>query len=102
MYPHIPMKASVIKEGEFYYIPLSNGYFACGLLLEVEKKSGRKTMTILVGLHDWTGQELQTKEDIYNFPIIEQGVMQINLIAHVGGEVIGFKPFNDDNLKPLP
>ncbi|WP_444944727.1 Imm26 family immunity protein [Microbulbifer sp. ZKSA006] len=102
MYPHIPKKASEVKEGDFYYIPLSNGWFACGRLLEIKKKSGRKTKSILVGLHDWTAARHPTAEDIHNCPIIEQGVMHINSIGHVGGEVIGFKPLIDDNLKPSP
>ncbi|WP_036193773.1 Imm26 family immunity protein [Marinobacter daepoensis] len=102
MYPITPKKPSEIREGDFYYIPLSNGWFACGRLLEIEKKSGRKTKSILVGLHDWTGRAKPTAEDIHNCPIIEQGVMHINSIGHVGGEVIGFKPLGDDGLKPLP
>ncbi|WP_445364512.1 Imm26 family immunity protein [Microbulbifer sp. ANSA003] len=102
MYPHIPKKASEIKEGEFFYIPLSNGSFACGRLLAIEKKSGRKTKSILVGLHDWAGENYPTKEDIHNCAIIEQGVMHINSIGHVGGQVIGFKPLSEDNLEPMP
>lgn len=102
MYPHIPTKASEIKDGEFYYIPLSNGCFACVRLLEIERKSGRRTKTILVGLHDWVGEKHPTSEDIHDCPIIEQGVIHINSIDHVGGVVVGFKPLSDDNLESLP
>jgi hypothetical protein len=101
MYPFVPVKASEIQEGDFYYIPLSNGKFACGRLLLLKRKSGRKTKSILVGLHDWTGDEYPTKEDIHQCDIIEQGVMHINSISHVKGEVLGHKPLSEDNLKPL-
>jgi Immunity protein 26 len=101
MYPSIPTKASEIKEGEFYYIPLSNGNFACGRILQIEIKSGRKTKSILVGLHDWTGQNHPTKEDIHMCPILEQGVIHLSSINHVGGMIIGYKALGEDNLKPL-
>jgi hypothetical protein len=101
MYPFVPTKASEIKDGDFYYIPLSNGNYACGRLLLIEKKSGRKTKSILVGLHDWSGRNHPTKEDIHECTIIEQGVMHINSIGHVGGEVIAHKPLDEDDLKPL-
>ncbi|TVV42250.1 hypothetical protein [Thalassolituus sp. C2-1] len=100
VYPFIPTKASEINEGDFYYIPLSNGYFACGRLLEIEKKGGRKTKRVLVGLHDWSGCDYPRKEDIHGCGIIEQGVIHINSIGHVGGEVVGQKPLNEDGLRP--
>jgi hypothetical protein len=100
MFPFIPTKASEIQNGDFYYIPLSNGHFACGRLLLIEKKSGRKTKSILVGLHDWSGKNHPTQEDIHKCNIIEQGVMHISSIGHVGGKVIGHKPLGEDNLKP--
>ena len=101
MYPFVPKKASEIKEGDFYYIPLSNGHYACGRLILIKKKSGRKTQSILVGLHDWSGSKYPTKEDIHQCKIVEQGVMHVTSIGHVGGEVIENKPLEEDNLKPL-
>lgn len=101
MQPFIPTKASEINNGDFYYIPLSNGRFACGRVLIIEEKSGRKTKSILVGLHDWNGERFPTSEDIHGCKIIEQGVMHINSIGHVGGEIVGHKPLEDDGLKPI-
>ncbi|MAB42076.1 MAG: hypothetical protein CMK77_07305 [Pseudomonadales bacterium] len=101
MYPITPTKVSEIKEGEYFYIPLIDGRFACGRILMIEKKNDRKTKLFLAGLHDWSGKELPSNDDIHERPIIEQGVMHINSIGHVGGEIIGFKPLQDDGLKPL-
>ena len=101
MYPFTPTKASEIKEGEYFYIPLSDGRFACGRILLIEKKNGKKTKLLLVALHDWSGANHPTKEDIHSRPIIEQGVMHINSINNIGGEIIGFKPLGEDGLKPL-
>ncbi len=100
-YPFIPTKVSEIKEGDFFYIPLSNGWFACGRVLLFKRKSDRKTKSILVGLHNWTGKDYPTKVNIHMCPIIEQGVMHINSISHVGGEIIGCKAPKEDGLKPL-
>lgn len=100
-YPFVPTKASEIQDGDFYFIPLSNGKFACGRVLLIKKKSGRRTKTVLVGLQDWSGENHPTKEDIHECKIIEQGVIHINSIGYVGGEVIGHKPFDEDGLKPL-
>jgi hypothetical protein len=101
MYPITPTKVSQIKEGEYFYIPLSDGRFACGRILVIEKINGRKTKLLLVGLHDWSGKKHPTQEDIHGCPIIEQGVMHINSISHVGGEIVGFKPLSEDGLRPL-
>ena len=80
---------------------MSDGSFACGRLLLIEKKSGRKTKSILVGLHDWSGRNHPKKEDLHDCKIIEQGVIHINSIGHVEGKVIGHKLLDEDNLKPL-
>ncbi|MCO1336989.1 Imm26 family immunity protein [Microbulbifer sp. OS29] len=101
MYPFVPTKASQIQDGDFFYIPLSNGNFACGRLLLIEKKSGRKTKRILVGLHEWSGEKHPTNEDIHQCKIIEQGVMHINSIGHIEGKVVGYKSLDEDDLKPL-
>ncbi len=101
IFPFVPTKASEINDGDFFYIPLSNGNFACGRLLIVKRVSGRRTKSILVGLHDWSGTSYPTKENIHKCPIIEQGVIHINSIGYVGGKIIGHKPLEDDNLKPL-
>ena len=101
LYPFVPTKASEIQDGDFYSIPLTNGKFACGRLLLIKKKSGRRTKAILVGLHDWSGEKHPTKEDIHECNIIEQGVIHINSIGYVGGEIVGHKPLDEDNLKPL-
>lgn len=101
MYPLVPKKASEIQEGDYYYIPLSNGKYACGRLLEIQRKSGRRTKTILVGLHNWSGDAYPTKEDIHQCEIIKQGVIHLNSISHVKGEILGHKPLSEDDLKPL-
>lgn len=101
MYPIVPIKASEIKEGEYFYIPLSDGRYACGRILLIKKKDGKRTKLLLAALHDWSGEKLPTREDIHRCPIVEQGVMHINSIGHIGGEIIGHKPLEEDNLKPL-
>lgn len=101
MYLFIPAKASEISEGDFYFIPLSDGSYACGRILAFQKKNGRKTQRVLVGLHDWSGKQHPTHSDIHESPIIEQGVMHINSINQVGGNIIGCKALEEDGLKPL-
>lgn len=99
-YPFIPKKASEVEDGDFFYVPLSNGKFACGRLLLIQRKSGRKTKSLLVGLHNWIGKGHPSNQDIHNSDIIEQGVMHINSIGYIEGEVIGNKPLIEDHLKP--
>lgn len=101
VYPFLPKKPSEISEGDFYFIPLSNGRFACGRILLIERtSSGRKTKSLLVGLHDWSGNEHPTAACIHECKIVEQGVMHINSIDVVGGKVLGNKPLEEDKLKP--
>jgi len=69
-------------------------------LFLIERKNNRKTKLLLVGLHNWSGENRPTDKDIDQTPIIEQGVMHINSIKHIGGEILGLKLLEEDNLKP--
>ena len=99
MIPFVPKKISEVEAGDFYSIPLSDGSFACGRLLLIERKNGRKTQSLLVGLHEWHGQSPPTSEDLHESKIIEQGVIHVKSIGHVGGKILGRKPLKEDGLK---
>ena len=41
------------------------------------------------------------QDDIHGCPLVEQGVIHINSISHVGDAIIGFKPLQENGLKPV-
>ena len=100
-YPFVPERASQIEDGEFFSIPMKDGRYACGRILLIERKSGRKTKNLLVGIHHWCGDKKPTPEDIHQRPIIEQGEIHINAIGYMGGAVLGHKCVHEDDLTPL-
>jgi|SRR5690606_20997073 hypothetical protein len=100
-FPLIPQKSSDVEDGDFFSIPLSDGRFGCGRVLSILRKSGKRTKTLLCGLHDWAGPNHPEPQDIDGTPIIEQGVMSLEAIAWVKGSVLGWKDLSEDGLKPL-
>lgn len=56
MYPFIPTKASEVKEGELYFIPLSNGTYVHAVAFSyVKRKVGKKINVSLLACT--TGRE---------------------------------------------
>ena len=64
-YPFIPKSTSLMKEGQYWDIPLSNGKFACGRVLQFDYSNGKKnSRSFLAGLMDWVGENPPTSDTI--------------------------------------
>ena len=101
-YPFVPKTTAHLRPGHFWQIPLSNGQFACGRVLQVptDRRYGNRT-TILAGLMDWSGSSLPTSEAIAGRAILDQGNAHVATISWNGGQVLGHRPLEADDLQPL-
>jgi hypothetical protein len=101
-YPFVPKSTSYMKEGQFWDIPLSNGKFACGRVLQFDFSRGKKNSRgFLAGLIDWVGESLPTSDAIAGAKLLEQGKGHIRMIEFNRGQIRGFRPLELDNMKPF-
>ncbi len=91
-----------MKEGQFWDIPLSNGKYACGRVLQLDYSAGKRhSRSFLAGLIDWVGEDLPTSDVIAGAKLLEQGTAHIRTIAFVGGEIRGSRPLDQDGITPF-
>jgi hypothetical protein len=74
---------------QFWPIPLSNGIFACGIVLDLV--DGRKN-EFLAGLVNWSGSKEPKSEDIVGLGVVDQGIGHINMIQEGYGWITGVLP----------
>jgi len=89
-------------EGQFWDIPLSNGLYACGRVLQFDYSTGKKdSRGFLAGLLDWTGQRLPDFESIAGTKLLYQGDVHIRTIAFNKGLIRGYRPLELDGITPF-
>jgi hypothetical protein len=100
-YPFTPRSNARLEPGQFWSIPLSDGRFACGRVLGVDRDAeyGRRTRFI-AGLLDWVGPEPPSAESIAGAPLLEAGHAHIATISDEGGALLGERPLESDGLVP--
>ncbi|MCP1452243.1 immunity 26/phosphotriesterase HocA family protein [Priestia megaterium] len=97
-YPFVPRTNKYLIPGQFWPIPLSNGTFACGRVLEV---SSEYTKGFIAGLMDWVGNEPPTNEELRGSSIIKQGDGHIKMIQEtsINGMIFGYRDLELDDLE---
>jgi hypothetical protein len=100
-YPFVPISTAYIEPGHFWSIPLSEGGYACGRVIQLcVKDKKRNSRTFLAGLMDWSGDARPTSEAIAGCSVIEQGQVHIKTIKENGGEILGFRDLALDGIEP--
>lgn len=103
-YPFEPKSTAYLEPGQFWGVPLSDGRFACGRVLAVPREpdafvpAGRRMF--LAGLHSWVGDARPTSEDIAGAELLAQGFAHIRTIRENGGQVLGRRPLDLDDVVP--
>ncbi len=89
-YPFEPKSSTKLIPGDFWSIPLKNGSFGCGVVIEhlPNDKLGAK-VGFLGGLLHWQGQYPPQVHDLSNSKFIAQGVMHIRAIKNSSKLIIG-------------
>ena len=104
-YPFVPKSNRYLAAGQFWAIPLSNGRFACGRVLDVPRVDDLhvpvNTRMFLAGLLDWVGTEPPSGERLAESGVFDQGFAHIKAILTTGGEILGSRPLVLDRIVPM-
>lgn len=95
-YPFTPKSTSYLEPGQFWAIPLSNGNYACGVVLS-KLSNGKKieNRVFLAALIDWNGANEPVPKKIENAKFIKIGAAHIKAIQSMGGGIIGKAEISD-------
>jgi len=92
----IPKSTTSLHPGHFWAVPLDDGRFACGRVLQLDTEmipSPRRAF--FGGLHDWIDDVPPTSSAIADAGFVAYGVMHIKAITETGGRVLGGCPLLD-------
>jgi hypothetical protein len=95
-YPFTPKSTASMIEGQIISIPLSNGTYACGRVLEIRK--GSRT-AFLVALMDWNSPNSPDSNTITNSKILKHGQVHIKAIIESGSEIVGHRELALDEIE---
>ena len=86
--------------GQFWAIPMSDGRFACGRVLRVDRDRafGARTMFVAAVL-DWVGDEPPTVDSIAGAPVLAVGIAHVQVIGDNGGTVLGERALESDGIE---
>ena len=98
-YPFVPKTNAKLVPGQFWAIPMSDGRFACGRVLRVDRDRdfGARTMFVAAVL-DWVGAEPPTSESIAGAPVLAVGVAHVQVIGDNKGTVLGERALELDGI----
>jgi hypothetical protein len=84
-YPFVPKSTVNLRVGDFWSLPLSDGSYAAGIVLQ-KAPSGTigARVTFCGGLLNWNGRSTPELEDLANGALLAQGYMHILSIANFG------------------
>ena len=98
-YPFVPKSNRWLVAGQFWAVPLADGRFASGRVLQVHgSHTFGGSRAFFGGLHDWVGDALPTAEAIGGTGLVAYGVMHIKAITQTGGPILGCRPLEADGL----
>lgn len=99
-YPFAPKSTTYLEPGQFWSIPLENGCFACGRVLQLQIVDGqRDRRCFLAGLLDWSGTSLPTDKAIAGAQLLDHGQVHIKAITENGCEILGFRCLEMDGIE---
>lgn len=96
-YPFRPKSNRFLLPGQFWAIPLENGTFACGRVIEIEPDS---RTGFLPGLMDWLGDAPPLADDIKGCKVLAQGSVHVKTVHETGlnGMILGNLSLIEDNI----
>ena len=101
-YPFVPKSANWLIAGQFWALPLSDGTFGCGRVIEVPPFESRTSRVVfLAGVLDWHSTVVPTSDSIAGARCLQQGQAHIRAITRTGGELLGYRDLADDGIEPL-
>lgn len=100
-YPFVPKSAASLLRGQFWALPLSNGSFACGRVIQLAPAGmlGAR-VSFLGGVLDWVSSSQPTSAAIAGASCLAQGHVHIKAITETGGEILGHRSLELDGIAP--
>ena len=100
-YPFVPKSTSSLVPGQFWALPLSDGSFGCGRVIQLMPKeiTGAR-VSFLAAVLDWHCAEPPTPESIALAPCVAQGHVHLKAITETGGSVLGHRALDADGIQP--
>ena len=100
-FPFVPKSTAYLEPGHFWSIPMCDGRFACGRVIQLRMENGKRdSRTFLAGLMDWSACVPPTTDAISGRGVIRQGHVHVMTINKNGGEVVGFRDLALDRIEP--
>jgi hypothetical protein len=100
-YPFEPRSTAHLQPGQFWAIHLDHGRFACGRIVQLIERDGKRDSRIfLAGLSSWIGRSRPTTADLAGHSVIEQGQLHVKSIRESGAVILGYRPLELDGIRP--
>ncbi len=100
-YPFEPKSTRWLLAGQFWAVPLSDGTFGCGRIIEIPgTKSKSSRVEFLAGVLDWHSRVPPSAETIAGAACLMQGSSHVLAITRSGGKVLGIRDLKADAIEP--
>lgn len=100
-YPFMPRSTSSLVPGQFWAIPLRDGSFGCGRVIETQAQGGIGSRVIfLAAVLDWHSTVPPTLDSIAGAKCLDQGKLHLKAITEEGGCILGHRPLELDDIEP--
>ena len=100
-YPFVPKSTASLVPGQFWALPLSNGLFACGRVIQLAPIGMMGARVSFLGaVLDWVSSSQPTSAAIAGAACVAQGHVHIKAITESGGEILGHRPLELDGIEP--
>lgn len=99
-FPYVPKSNKGLEPGDYWAVPLSDGTYAAGRVLEIARDGQSGTRTFLGGLMDWHGTGLPEQQNLAARQVLDRGVMHLLAITQTGGAILGNRPLAQDGIVP--
>jgi hypothetical protein len=100
-YPLIPKSTSALIPGQYWALPLSDGSFGCGRVIQLMPAGTTGSrVTFLAGVLDWHGGTLPTVTAISGASCLAQGAAHVRSIVLSGGCLLGWRELAADGIEP--
>jgi hypothetical protein len=101
VYPTSPKSARTLVPGEYWGVPLKDGSYACGRVLQAAASyPGASTVIFFGALLNWRGYELPTSNTIAGAEAIAQGKIHIKSLKTFGTSILGCRSLDLDGIVP--
>src|SRR6056297_278432 len=100
-FPFVPKSSVKLKPGDFWSIPVDGSLYACGRVVDLWPSDYKGSRTgFLAGLLDWSSKQQPTEESIAGAQTIQQGGVHYKTILITGGEILGNRSLELDDISP--